>query len=219
MGDSQQQTNAFHLFQHHLGDNMKTSIGLLFSSLILLFSSSAFSADPTSPVITNLGEAINQAGRQRMLTQRIVKAYTQQLLDIAPLKSEQEVDSALKLFNQQLNNLSTYAPSFAANEQIKRLKHLWKPFEQAASIKQDPKQLKKLVQLNEELLAEAHQLVLILEGLSKTPKGYLVNIAGRQRMLSQRIAKFYLLRAYGTDNTAIKNELAIAASEFLAAMT
>ena len=51
-------------------------------STLLLITSPASRAAVNAEGINSLAEAINQAGRQRMLTQRIVKAYGQELLNV-----------------------------------------------------------------------------------------------------------------------------------------
>lgn len=55
------------------------------------------------------------------------------------------------------------------------------------------------------------------EAASGKPVGKLVNIAGRQRMLSQRMAKFYLAATLPVDAATATAEITKARTEFLAA--
>jgi hypothetical protein len=57
-----------------------------------------------------------------------------------------------------------------------------------------------------------------LEQVSGKPVGKLVNIAGRQRMLSQRVAKFYLAQTWEATVPNAQAELDKARAEFVAAL-
>ena len=191
---------------------------LVISAAFLFIGSPVVAADNTVPSINSLSEAINQAGRQRMLTQRIIKAYAQSLLDVAPDTAIDQIDDAIVLFESQLQNLTKYAPNPEIKSQIEHVASLWTPYRNAAMVKDKADNLHQLASMNEGLLQAAHTVVQALENLSTAPAGRLVNIAGRQRMLSQRVAKFYLLRSYGFENDEIKKELETAANEFRAAL-
>ena len=67
------------------------------------------------------------------------------------------------------------------------------------------------------MLVLAHQGTVQLEKKSGSTAGRLVNISGRQRMLSQRMAKFYQAIAWGVGNDGSPGELEKARKEFAAA--
>jgi hypothetical protein len=74
------------------------------------------------------------------------------------------------------------------------------------------------LQLDAKVLALAHQGTVQFESAQAKPVGKLVNIAGRQRMLSQRMAKFYLANALPVDAKFAVAEIAKARTEFGGAM-
>jgi hypothetical protein len=76
----------------------------------------------------------------------------------------------------------------------------------------------KLLQLDGKVLALSHQGTQQYEAALAKPVGKLVNAAGRQRMLSQRMAKFYLATTLPVDAAVAMAEIAKARTEFASAM-
>ena len=143
-----------------------------------------------------MGEAINKAGRQRMLTQRIVKSYLQIGQKVRLSFALDQRAESIELFESQLAELSKFAKTDEEKNTIKLITKLWAPVKQGAMTEPSKDQAEELEELAEVLLQQSHGFVLLLEKRSGTKAGHLVNIAGRQRMLTQRMAKFYLLRSW-----------------------
>lgn len=169
--------------------------------------------------IAHINDAINKSGRQRMLSQRLAKCYLQigQAIDMP--RSKKIFDLSLALFEKQLGELESYAPNAENKATLASMKKTWSAYKNAL-LAQAPnlQDAKAVMRLSEEVLALAHASTLQLEKISDTAVGHLVNIAGRQRMLSQRMAKFYQAINWGVASSDALPGLIKARDEFLAAM-
>jgi len=168
--------------------------------------------------ITTLGSALNKSGRQRMLSQRILKDYALLGSNVDTIKAKQEMVAAITLFEQQLQELTVYAPTASIKKALDKVTRLWKPYKKKVQQKASKAHAMPLLEDSDELLRACHKVVLMLEDLSKSPAGHLVNIAGRQRMLSQRLSKLYIYQAWGFNNATIRSQMDQAKNEFSGAM-
>lgn len=160
------------------------------------------------------GPLIDVAGRQRMLSQRIVKAYCQIGLGVATEASRAQLQAAVKRFDAQLELLSRAGLAGEPRIALAQLATRWPamrkialgPVERAGGL--------RLATDAEQVLQAAQALVVALQRAAGTAEARLVNISGRQRMLSQRLAALYLLRAWGVERLATGAEIDLAANEF-----
>lgn len=166
----------------------------------------------------SMGEAINKAGRQRMLTQRIVKSYCQIGQDIRFEASTQQLKAAVNLFEEQLVQLKAFADKDETKAGLERVESLWVAVKTIAMGEVKREMAEELRANAEQLLIAAHQVVLLLEKQSGTSQGHLVNIAGRQRMLSQRLGNLYMLSSWGFENELYAKDFATANQEFTTAL-
>ncbi len=161
-----------------------------------------------------LAEAINQAGRQRMLTQRIVKSYCQMGQDVRYTVAEEHLQGGIALFEKQLAQLQAFSKDSETLRGLTRVQQLWLPVKLIAQTSVERSKAESLRQNAEKLLTAAHQVVLMLEEQSGTSQGHLVNIAGRQRMLSQRLGNLYMLQSWGFSNEQYSKDYSKAKMEF-----
>ena len=169
--------------------------------------------------VTDLNDAINKAGRQRMLSQRASKAYLALAHKVETRNAQQVLDKSIVLFEKQLAELKAFAPSPAIRSTYDALDGAWGEFKRELTGPTAGKEeAARIVKLDAAVLALAHQGTTQYEAASGKSVGRLVNIAGRQRMLSQRMAKFYLAGAMQIDAAGSTAEIAKSRTEFLAGL-
>lgn len=187
----------------------------LFLGLFLNAPTYAISA--TSPQIS-MSSAINKAGRQRMLSQRIVKLYCQVGQQILVEKSRKQLLESVDMFEGQLLELKQFAPNQETQIAVAKMEALWVPFKEVVTGKPTKEGGLKLVGMSEELLQATHRTTMLLQDAAGTQAGRLVNVSGRQRMLSQRMAKFYMQKRRGFTGSEVTDGLEQARNEFKGAL-
>jgi nitrate/nitrite-specific signal transduction histidine kinase len=169
--------------------------------------------------VADLNDAINKAGRQRMLSQRASKAYLALVQKVESRNAQQVLDKSISLFERQLGELKAFAPSPAIRTTYESLDSAWSAFKnELTDAAPSMEEAARVVKLDATVLALANQGTAQYEAASGKPVGKLVNIAGRQRMLSQRMAKFYLATAMQIDPAGSTAEIGKSRAEFLAAL-
>ena len=161
---------------------------------------------------------LNAAGQQRMLSQRLVKSWCQIGLNVLPELSKRQLDESIELFEANLKVIEPAATSPEARTALAGLTAAWNPLRSAARgviRQQDAAQLDARA---EDVLMAAERLTRILQDQTATPVSRWVNLSGRQRMLSQRLVKIYMLRQWQVDNTALRDEFERVQNEFSGAL-
>ncbi|MCV3271161.1 type IV pili methyl-accepting chemotaxis transducer N-terminal domain-containing protein [Roseobacter sinensis] len=164
----------------------------------------AVSAETTAE--SNAGTRINLAGRQRMLTQQMARNACLVMAGVDPERFVAKTETNVQQFNDVLAALrygdetlgllpETNAEVLAA---LARVEALWATLgpaaRQVAAGDFHSVPMAQLINMNMATLAEMHAAVLTIQTAHQTdniPAGLLktVQVAGRQRMLTQKISK------------------------------
>lgn len=179
----------------------------------------ALAAGASYAQVSNLGDAINKAGRQRMLSQRMGKAWMSLGQGIEAESARRVLDQSMALFDRQLTELKAFAPAGETRDTYVQLESAWSGYK-ALLVGTSPSKErgKPLLDQAGKVLALAHKGTGLYEQQSGKPGARLVNVAGRQRMLSQRMAQFYLANNWNVDSAVSQGEMAKAREEFIPAL-
>ncbi|MCY4045165.1 MAG: type IV pili methyl-accepting chemotaxis transducer N-terminal domain-containing protein [Cellvibrionales bacterium] len=139
-----------------------------------------------------LSEIIDQAGQQRMLSQRIAKAYILKGIPKQKEKGEDQLTSAITQFNKNFYNIKKHKSSKALPHELTLVKNQWLIFKDLIDQPNSPENELKVIKQSDFLLKAAHAYVKKLEMITGEELSEVVGTSGKQRMLSQRIARNYL---------------------------
>ena len=157
-------------------------------------------------------EDLNRAGQLRMLSQRLVKLLALQLGGV----QRGQVTERLKESKRQIeSNISALGKSLSPatfGDLLGQVMHTWSRLRQALQHELRVDDLGPVDELAELLLHEAERLTDGLQNAGAAPPLQVLNMAGRQRMLSQRHAKYALLGALGGPALAARHGAGIAES-------
>ena len=162
---------------------------------------------------------INRAGEQRMLAERVVKSYAQIGLNVLPIAAKNELDGAISRFEKNLEVIEASASNSSIKELLWDLKTVWQPLKKALHGVPRRENALYLSSLAEQVVLSADRLIKKLQNYAPVAAGRLVALSGRQRMLSQRLTKAYLLISWGEDSGAMWEELDSTVNEFNGALT
>ena len=137
-------------------------------------------------------EAVNRSGQLRMLAQRLARCLVQLAYGVHAEWAAANLRECRERIEANIAQLRRTVADRGCADDIARIAEAW------AALQAAPAGLTGMDALAEQLTQEAETLTAFLENSGLVNNLRVVNLAGRQRMLSQRVGKLCLLLALDT---------------------
>ena len=134
-------------------------------------------------------ESVNRAGQLRMLSQRLVKLYALMCADVMPDETALLCRHSLEQIENNVTILRRTLSKATFGDLLDAALTPWGPLKAALTATPRRERVVEIDALAERLLTRSEALVKTLELAGFAGALHVINVAGRQRMLSQRIAK------------------------------
>ncbi len=183
----------------------------LVSALLIL--AVLFTVSPQATAMS-AQEAINKSGKQRMLTQRMLKDYALVGMGVNFGDPKTDLKNIVAQFDATVRELKATTTSEKVTASLNSISQLWGPIKQVLTVEPQQKSAAGLQRALDDLLQACHQATVLITESSDSKAGEIINISGRQRMLSQRLAGLYMLRVWGVKDSEFEQKLAQVMDEF-----
>jgi len=165
-------------------------------------------------VVADMVSLIDVAGRQRMLSQRIAKDYLYVGKKVAVSKAKKQLKESLQ---QIVKTHKLLVKSINDPEIQNLLSFVELSMEDFKATANEPFNLDNaqlIIDLSESMLEGSQYVVDSLKEKVKVKESAVVGKAGKQRMLAQRIAKYYIAYQAGIKDKNTVDQMKAAVSEF-----
>ncbi len=157
--------------------------------------------------IANLAQAVDIAGKQRMYTQRMLKDYAMVGMGNTFGDPKADLTQVMADFEDHLDSLIAFNKDPQTEESLLKVKKMWEPLKAALSETPSQEKAGKLQEELDALLKQSNEAVGLFAKQTGKESGEIINISGRQRMLSQRMASLYMLKAWGVNDPEFKEKM------------
>ncbi len=147
--------------------------------------------------IIDTPQAINIAGKQRMLTQRMLKNYTLLAMNKGVSNEKQLLSRDIKTFGQNFSALTHYTDSINYAIDGDNIEMYWGMLQQLLATNPAKVVIPELQRGLDSLLDETNKYTIALTKRSGQYSSKIINMSGKQRMYSQRLANLYFINLIG----------------------
>ncbi len=171
-------------------------------TLALALTTSVSAIEITSPT-----HAVDISGKQRMFTQRMLKDYAMVGMGNTFGKPEEDLKKISMTFQDNMDSLAIYTKSEEIKKSISELNTLWVSVQKVLLDTPSKEKVEKLQIDLDILLKSSDEITKLFTKESGKSSGETVNKAGRQRMLSQRMASLYMLKVWEVEDPQFNKKL------------
>jgi nitrate/nitrite-specific signal transduction histidine kinase len=157
--------------------------------------------------IANINQAVNLAGKQRMYTQRMLKDYAMVGMNNTFGKPSEDLNQTIADFEDHLVSLIAFNQDAKTAKALQEVNKKWESIKKDLTAKPQKENAEKLQVMLDELLKLADDATKAFATQSGKQSGEIINISGRQRMLSQRMAGLYMLKVWGVEDPQFRQKL------------
>ena len=161
-----------------------------------------------------LSTAFNRTVRNRVLSQRLAKSYCQILLGVLPEFSNKVLLDVRQQVRKGFDELSTAPLPAELAGRIAEIKKLAEASDAMAVLPPTRETVSAVALQSDKVMAATNATAEVFEKVAKVGSAKLINVAGRQRALSQRIARDYFLTAAKLDGKGLQDQMKADVAEF-----
>jgi hypothetical protein len=182
-------------------------------------------ANPFSGGDLTIAQAVNVAGRQRMLSQRMAKAKICKVSGVNAEQSTKELTSSIAIFEETQKNLSSFPSNPKVKAKLDKVSAIWSDYKAALLNDSSKTATTYIVNTNTRMLVlcdeAVQELVAYSATLPKEDDGQAIspelivtytNVSGKMRMLSQRFTLYYAIHYADLDKDADEQLIKIGGS-------
>lgn len=172
------------------------------SSVLFLIFNSADAQNLT------VAKAINMAGRQRMLVNKMAKSYMAIGGNIRASEASKDLDEISATFNENQRELTNFARSKETKDAIAIANSIWSDYRMRLTSEPQIANAESVIFDSKKLVNACNVVVeKIVLDYPTTANAMLVNNCGKQRMLLQKIAMLYLAKSWGVDYSLLDRDI------------